>query len=290
MDPAWRQNHEVVADKPAAYPPQASLAGKAAWALLPLRQDIVLSNLRLAFGSRLTEAEIRELALAFYSHLVRSLWEFFTLSLRPRSACPSLVRVENPEIVFEALRADRGVLLFGGHTGNWGVALTAAMLQYPDFRGRISLFLRPFRPTWLRRIFCRRLERAGIGVLEKKGSMAEVLRRLAANQVVGVVIDQHAAPKEGVRVNFFGRPAWTFRSLAVIARRSGAAVVPAAVWRESDGRHVFRVEPPIPLIVTEDFEDDVRVNTQMYNDAIERIITRHPEQWIWNHRRWKDVG
>lgn len=290
MNPAGRHDREHLAEDPPHYPTtRAGLAGRIAYALFPLRQNTVLGNLRLAFGDTLNEAELRDLARAFYSHLLRSLWEFLTVGRKPLATQAGLVRIEKPEIFFTALEAGRGVLLFGAHTGNFPVALTAAILQYPELRGRVAIVLRPFRPAWLRNLFWSRFARAGIDVLEKRGSMSEILRRLATSQTVGFVMDQHAAPAEGVRVNFFGRPAWTFRSLAVVARRSGAAVIPAAIWRERDGGHVFRLEAPLATVATADFAADLRVNTQLYNDALERIIRRHPEQWIWNHRRWKDA-
>jgi len=288
LHPVERSNPEKNPQDAIDYRSPTSLVARIAYAWLPLRQDIVLSNLQLAFAGSLTEAEIQELARAFYAHFLRSFREFFTLALTPAATRAKLVRIERPEIFFKALEAGRGLLLLGGHTGSWSVTLPAAIRQYPDLRNRISILLRPFRPAWLQRIFWESFQRAGINVLAKRGSMSTILQRLAANQVVGFVMDQHAAPREGVRANFFGRPAWTFRSLAVVARRSGAAVVPVAIWRERDGRHVFRLEEPLPPIATASYDDDIRANTQMYNDALERIIRRHPEQWIWNHRRWKD--
>jgi KDO2-lipid IV(A) lauroyltransferase len=288
LHPVERRNPEKNPQEAIAYRSSTSLAGRIAYAWLPLRQDIVLSNLQLAFAGGLTEAEIQQLARAFYAHFLRSFREFFTLALTPAAQRAKLVRIERPEIFFKALEGRRGLLLFGGHTGSWSVTLPAAIRQYPALRNRISILLRPFRPAWLRRIFWQSFRQAGINVLAKRGSMTTILQRLAANQVVGFVMDQHAAPKEGVQVNFFGRPAWTFRSLAVVARRSGAAVVPVAIWRERDGQHVFRLEEPLPPVVTADYDDDIRANTQMYNDALERIIRRHPEQWIWTHRRWKE--
>jgi KDO2-lipid IV(A) lauroyltransferase len=226
------------------------------------------------------------LARAFSSHLIRSLWEFFAAPLASRAIRARQVRIENPEIAWEALAGGRGMLLMGGHTGSWGVALSAAMLQYPELRNRISLLVRPIRPALLRRVFGLRLQHAGIHMLSKRGSMNLILRRLADNQIVGFPMDQHASPREGIRVDFFGHPAWTFRSLAVVARRSGAPVVPAAVYRE--GRlHVFRLRPPVVPVITGDFEHDLHANTQQYNDQLEQIIRAHPEQWIWNHRRWK---
>jgi lauroyl/myristoyl acyltransferase len=88
-------------------------------------------------------------------------------------------------------------------------------------------------------------------------------------------------------VEFFGHPAGTFRSLAVIALATGAPVVPAASWRDETGRHVLRFELPLAPIEHSDTNEAIRMNTRAYNRALERMIVRRPEQWWWVHRRWK---
>jgi Kdo2-lipid IVA lauroyltransferase/acyltransferase len=289
LNPAVQPNRATALEPHAGFQPPISLAGSIAYALLPLRQDIVRSNMRRAFGHALSEAETKRLAMAFYGHLARSLWEFFTLPLLRQRTLAALVTVENAEVFFKALSVGRGLLMFGGHIGNWDIGLTAALLQYPQLRQRVNIFVRHFTPAWLERMVRHRFQQAGIGIIEKKNSMHTIIERLAAQEVVGFTMDQHAAPKEGVLVDFFGAPAWTFRSLAVIALRTHAPVVPAAMWRETSGRHVFRLEEPLPPIITGDFREDIRANTQAYNHTLERMILRHPEQWIWNHRRWKNV-
>jgi KDO2-lipid IV(A) lauroyltransferase len=90
-----------------------------------------------------------------------------------------------------------------------------------------------------------------------------------------------------VVVDFFGHPAATFRSLAILALTTGAPVVPAASWREPDGTHVLRFEAPLPPIEGPDMTEAIRRNSRAYNAALERLILRHPEQWWWVHRRWK---
>ena len=99
--------------------------------------------------------------------------------------------------------------------------------------------------------------------------------------------DQYAGGRDGIEVEFFGRPTGTFRSLALIARATGAPVIPAATWREPDGRHVLRFEEPLAAIECEDYDEEIRRNTRSYNAMLERLILRHPEQWWWTHRRWK---
>jgi KDO2-lipid IV(A) lauroyltransferase len=90
-----------------------------------------------------------------------------------------------------------------------------------------------------------------------------------------------------VTVNFFGHPAGTFKSPALLAMSTNASVIPSSSWRESDGTHVMRFEEPLPLIECESTSEAIRRNTQAFNESLERMLLRHPEQWIWMHHRWK---
>ena len=124
-------------------------------------------------------------------------------------------------------------------------------------------------------------------MLARRGSLDEIFERLDAGDGIVFILDQHAAGRDGVVVDFLGAPAATYRSLALIALSSGAPVVPAASWREPGGRHVLRFEEPIDVIESEDPDTAVRLNTRAYNAALERLVLRHPDQWYWVHRRWK---
>jgi KDO2-lipid IV(A) lauroyltransferase len=88
-------------------------------------------------------------------------------------------------------------------------------------------------------------------------------------------------------VPFFGEPASTSRSLAVLALKTAAPVVPAFIHRLPDGDHELVLDPEIPLAITGDLDEDIRVNTARFTEAIERHVRVHPEQWFWVHRRWK---
>ena len=114
-----------------------------------------------------------------------------------------------------------------------------------------------------------------------------MLELLAKGAIIVFVYDQHAGKKDGVVVDFLGHPAGTFKSLALLALTTGAPVIPASSWREPDGTHVLRFEDPLPLIESENVSEAIRKNTQAFNDALGRMLLRHPEQWIWMHKRWK---
>ena len=267
----------------------APLAGRIIDRLLPIRRRVIVENLRRVFGASVSEAEIERLTQAHYAHLWRLCDEFLRLRWLPAKRRTALVRVENVEALAAALARGKGVLVLTGHLGNWEVATVVGLAQFPHMRGRFHALRRPIKPRWLDRFVGWRFRRAGFGVLAKRGSLEAILDRLEAGDIVVFPFDQHAAPPDGIAVDFFGHPAWTFKSLAILALATGAPVVPATSWREPDGRHVLRFEEPIPSVERGNAGEQIRATTRAYNAALERLILRHPEQWYWVHRRWKDA-
>jgi KDO2-lipid IV(A) lauroyltransferase len=261
--------------------------GRWLWTLAPFRRDVIVDNLRRVFGSHVPETEIERLAQAHYAHLAKLAGEFLRYRWLSAARKRALVRVDGVEHFTKAWEAKRGILVLTGHFGNFEVATLAGLMQFPEVHGRIHIVRRPIKPRWLDAMVNRRMRKAGFGTIGKRGSLDEVLGLLAQGDAIVVPFDQHAQRPDGIEVEFFGHPAGTFKSLAIIALATGAPVIPAAAWREPDGTHVLRFEPPLPAVECADPGEEIRRNTRAYNAALERLVLRHPEQWWWVHRRWK---
>jgi KDO2-lipid IV(A) lauroyltransferase len=264
--------------------------GRLVWRIAPFRRAVVLENLRRVYGDRIDEGEIVRLAQAHYGHLAKLLGEFLRFRWLSPARKAALVRVENlegPGGLRETHARGKGVLILTGHFGNWEVATIAGVQKFPEAHGRFHFVRRAIKPRWLEALVTRRFRKAGFGVLPKRGSLDALCERLEAGELVVFPFDQHARGRDGIVVDFFGHPAGTFRSLAIIAQATGAPVVPASSWREPDGTHVLRFERPLEPVVTDDPRGELAANTRAYNAALERLIVRHPEQWWWVHRRWK---
>lgn len=261
--------------------------GKLFYHLLPIRRKVVLGNLRRAFGDYLEEREIQRLAQAYCAHFIRFLIEFARFPLMSSARRKAWVRVENMEAPIRAHNQGKGLLLLAGHLGNWEVATVAGLAQFPQYRGLFYFVRRPLKPFWLNSFVNHRFRRSGFGTLPKRGSLEAILDLLAEGALLVYVLDQHASTSDGVTVDFLGHPASTFKSLAILALNTGAPVIPAHCWRDPDGTHVLRFEDPLPLLECDDVGVAIRKNTQSYNTALEKMLLRHPEQWIWMHRRWK---
>jgi len=272
-----------------ALPAQADapLAGRLIYRLFPLRRRVILENLHRVFGAAVPEAEIVGLAQAHYAHLWRLAGEFVRFRWLSEQKKSALIRIDNVEALARALERGKGALILTGHFGNFEVATIAGLRHFPHMRGRFHFIRRAIRPRWLDALVNRRFRQGGFGVVGKRGSLDVILERLEAGDLVVFPFDQHASPPDGIAVDFFGHPAGTFKSLAIMALATGAPVVPASSWREPDGSHVLRFEEALPLIECDKVNEEIRRNTRAYNAMLEILVLRHPEQWFWVHRRWK---
>jgi KDO2-lipid IV(A) lauroyltransferase len=170
------------------------------------------------------------------------------------------------------------VLFATAHLGNWELSAYAhALLRAP-----MNVVVRPLDNPLIDKLVELRRGLSGNRPIFKKDFARAILKALAANQAVGILIDQNASPDEGVFVDFFGLPACAGTGFAKLAAHSGAAVIPGfALWSEEERCYMLRFYPPVPIT------GDALRDTQVLQAKLEEVIRAHPDQWLWIHRRWK---
>jgi len=268
---------------------RVSLAGKIVYHCLPYRRRVVMANIDQVFGDSLTRSQKTHLAKAFYSHLATSVKETIQLRFMSEKKLRERVDVRGHERLMAVAAEGRGILVLTGHFGNWEFAPIGGILNFKAFQGQFHFIRRTLGSKFLERILFRRYYQAGLHVIPKKNSLQQVCDALEQNHAVVFVLDQHASlvNRDGVAAEFFGKKAGTYRSLASFARHTGVPVVPAAGYRLENGRHVLEFHEPIVWQDHENTQASIYHNTLAYNQALERIILAHPEQWMWLHKRWK---
>ncbi|MGA9724681.1 MAG: lysophospholipid acyltransferase family protein [Candidatus Binatus sp.] len=131
-------------------------------------------------------------------------------------------------------------------------------------------------------------ERAGVQIIRKHTAAREMLRSLKRGEIIGIPLDQNAKRSEAVWVPFFGEQAATPGGFDRLAMMAGAPVVPVFIVRQPDGvSHVIEIFEEIPQQRTGDRNADALVNTARYQKAIEEMVRKYPEQWLWTHRRYR---
>jgi KDO2-lipid IV(A) lauroyltransferase len=277
----------MIAEKISKLP--ISLSGRLIYRLFPYRRSVVMNNINQVFGDKLSESEKRCLAKAFYSHLATSIKEAVLLRITREKTLKEQVEVRGHEHLLKIVGEGQGVLILTGHFGNWEFAPIGGVLNFKEFQGQFHFIRRTLGNKTIERILFRRYYQAGLNVIPKKNSLQQVCDALEQNHAVIFVLDQHASLKnrDGIAVEFFGKKAGTYRSLATLARYTGVPVVPAAGYRLANGRHRLEFYKPIFWQDYPDPKEALYYNTLAYNQALERIILAHPEQWMWLHKRWK---
>ena len=191
--------------------------------------------------------------------------------------------VDGTDEAQKALAEGRGVLAFTPHLGNWelfGGCMAVRM-------GGLCALARPTNNPLVERYTTRLRQDLGIDVLSTRDGVRPMIAALRAGKPLAILIDQHVN-RAFVPATFFGRPAATTAVVASLGLRLNAPVFAAYSLREGRSfRHHGHVEGPIELVRTGDNEADPLANTQRFNDLLEQIVRRRPEQWLWTHRRWK---
>ncbi len=249
---------------------------------VPVRRAVVLENLRAAFGDRLDEAGVRDLARRFYAHLGITLLEFCTLDRRSPQQFAEFVSFAGREHLDALRAAGRGAILVSGHYGNWellGAALAAN--DYPT-----HYLVKSQRNKLVDRLQNDIRRRAGVGIIRTDGPTTDMVRALRRGEFLGMLSDQDAGGA-GLFVEFLGRQASVFRGAAHLAVRMKCPILVGFVVRQPDGRHQVIATEPVYPDPAWDEETAVRELTRIHTQRLESMIRTTPEQYFWVHRRWK---
>lgn len=263
--------------------------GQVMYYLFPFRRKVILANIDQVYSDRLNRAEKSRLAKSFYSHLLKSFKEALQLRFMSETELKEKVIVRGHEHMLSVVAQQKGVLVLTGHFGNWEFAPLGGALNFKEFSGQFHFIRRTLGIKSIEQALFKRYYAAGLNVIPKKNSLDKACDALEKNHAVIFVLDQHASlvNRDGIAVEFFGKKAGTYRSLASLSRHTGVPVIPAAGYRLANGQHVLEFFEPIPWKEYETTQESLYQNTLAYNQALENIILKHPEQWNWIHKRWK---
>lgn len=292
--PLWLSAVQYVAVRAAtalltALPFRLALRVAAALALLFEAVDakhrrVAMRNIAAAYPGT-SPAACRRMARGVYRHLATMLVEilFAPRLLRPERVRREIVHFEGLEHFDRLVRERRGAIVVIAHLGNWEVGGCAfTLIGYP-----IHAIARPLDNPLLDRYLNRFRTGTGQGVTGKYGVLRQVDELLQAGKFVVFLADQDAR-QHGLFVPFFGRPASTVKGPAVMALRCGVPIILVNTYRR-DGPMRFTVEIHPPLAAPPGVEGAaaVRYLVEAYTRQLESFIRRHPDQYLWLHRRWK---
>ncbi len=247
-------------------------------------RKVGMENLKEAFGDRYTEIERDQLVRGVYLHFCMMLMEMLHIPRKlHRENWRDRITLVGERTVVDQLLKGGPTIMLTGHFGNWEMAgyLFGVFGFPPNSVARV--LENPYLEAYLKKF----RERTGQKIIPKKGGYDDMIAVLKSGGLLSFIADQDAGER-GLFVDFFGRPASTHKAIALLALEHKAPVMVGGARRIGTGFHyeVFLEE----IIQPEEWTgklDDARLLTQRYTSALERIIRRNPEQYLWLHRRWK---
>lgn len=261
------------------------MLASAAFCIDARHRKIARINLRIAFPE-LGDRERRRIARQGFQNTALNLLEISRLPALNRDSISSLVDYD-PRFGLENYRAakarGKGILYLTGHFSAWELLPAAhALYGYP-----LSFITRPLDNRLLDRYLLGIRQSKGNRAISKKNSARQLLRELKSGGSAGILMDQNTSLQEGVFADLFGVPAATSSSVALLALRTGAPVLPGFLTPLRDGKYTIKFLPPVDVVRTRDTARDLEINTRRFNEVIEGIIREQPESWLWGHKRWK---
>lgn len=250
----------------------------------PKRKRIAYANLKAAFSREKAPSELKRILKNNYANYGQGIIEILRLPKMDIRYVKECVKIEGVEQIDKALARGKGVIFLASHFGNWELSgLKSTQIGYPIYIltraqkfKRLDTFLNSYR------------ERLGSKVMYRGMGPRDLIKALKENKVVAMVTDQDAG-KDGVFIDFLGRPASHPVGAARLARDTGAVILPVFTIREKGHRHLIRLEEPIAVPKRLDRYSDIKEGLEKHARIAERYIRRYPDQWYWIYTRWKST-
>lgn len=251
------------------------------------RRHLTIANLTLAFPQKTTQ-EIEALSKKVYAELSITIAEILLMFCGKFDIDEAIKNHKQAREKLEHLaqNSPNGIIVVTAHFSNWELAAhflakNGLPMLAIGREGNNKLIDKnitvPFRNKY------------GNRATSKDNAMLAMARTLKKGEAVGLLIDQKAGELNSVKVDFFGTPAETTTSVPTLKLKFDPLVVPIFIARISDRKYEMIINDPIEYVAKgiEDTEKKLEAMTLKYNQSIEAVIRKYPEQWFWMHNRWR---
>lgn len=244
---------------------------------------IVIRNLKFAYPEWADE-EVCRVSRKVFRNLGITILEILQMAFFSKEDFLRNIRIKGEEHLLNAVESGKGVIIISAHLGNW----EAASLFSPCYFGYpVTVVVRKIESEIINRWILKLRTRFGNSRIDKEGALPEMMQTLRSGKILAMLIDQGTTKSEGVELLFYGKKVTVTPAAAMLALRCKSPVLPVFCIREEDQKLAIIIEPPVQLVRTNDLRDDLKSNTQIMTDVMEKAVRKYPDQWLWLHKRWK---
>ena len=242
-------------------------------------------HLTMCFPQK-SSKEINKIIKTIFKYEAKNFFEMLNFPKMNNEFLDSIAKLEQNQmdIFNKLLERKKGLLILGGHIGNWELIAAGIARNY-----NLNVIAKKIYIEELNNMLVkyRNMKNVKVILRSESSSARKMLKALRNNEIIAMLIDQDTSV-QSVFVDFFGMPASTPLGLASIALKTGTPVIMASDKRLPGYKHQFIISDEIvPPETTGDFDTDVKNFTAKLTKCLEDFIRENPEQWVWFHERWK---
>ena len=238
----------------------------------------ILSNIIVSLKN-VNENNAKNIVNKMWSNYGRILSDYIFIKDFRNSNLNNFLSIEGLEILNEIKQNNKPVIFISGHFNNF--ELMAMQIEKSGIN--LATIYRPLNNIFLNKIMeairiqhiCKNQIKKGLG------GTRELLQYFKKNYSIALMIDQRVS--EGIKINFYGRPAFTTTIPAQLVKKYKCKVVPIYIERIDKVHYKMFVNNPIKFNDT----STIKSITEDLNKWLEKMILKNPSQWIWTHDRWK---
>lgn len=246
-------------------------------------RKIVKQNLNYAFDNQMSEKEIKEITKYSFKNLLYNFMHLMELRHISKEELAKRVTIINKEAVDKVHNEGRSTIYVTAHYCSWelGGAAVGAFVEptaavYKKMKNSIY-------EEWL--LDAR--SRFGNTNLEKSHVLKSLIKLVKQKKASGILVDTNINKREGVMVEFMGKPLRQTSTPAYLARKFDAAIIPVSIRTDDEEHYTLTLYDEIKVEKTDDVSADIQKATQLQADWLSSLITKEPKFWFWLHRRWK---
>ena len=217
----------------------------------------------------------------------QTLADFILLKSYTKENINTFVSTKNKQNIVDALSKKRGLIIATGHFGSWELAAHVfaksgikSLIPYNQIKKYPSI------ERWIKN----KREAAGNQLIPKQNSLIKIYKHLKKNKIVSMLVDQYCIPEQGLQVPFFELHPWTHTSFIKLSLKTGSPIVPGFMF--TNGLSSYSLEFFKPLYPEEftQYKNPVYKMAQVYNKILETTIRKSPSNWMWQHKRFKNIS
>ena len=255
------------------------------------RRRCVNANISVVFGRKLDRKKSEILGRESCEHLAMYIFDLLKLNkIITSENYHRYIEITGSSHLMTSIQRGKGTIAVIGHFGNFYLFRYLYYLSIPPMAAVIRELDNPYLERLLSSIF----NKFGVITERPDGAIHTMHQLLLKNAIVVTLADQKAGGnprvgRHGIVVDFFGIPSQTHITAPLLARRTGASIIPLFVIRKGPGRYRIEINETLKLVRTSDEASDLMKNTRKINQIFEDYILKYPHHWFWLHRRWKDI-